>query len=104
MKIHEVIRKPLVTEKSTIAREEENVITFSVDPRATKYDIKGAVETLFNVDVITVRTMRMPRKKRRLGRFFGWKSMELQGKRWKSAPTSPSVTRRKPRKKTDSKF
>ena len=72
MKIHEVIRKPLVTEKSTIAREEENVITFSVDPRATKYDIKGAVETLFNVDVITVRTMRMPRKKRRLGRFWLW--------------------------------
>ena len=79
MKIHEVIRKPLVTEKSTIAREEENVITFSVDPRATKYDIKGAVETLFNVDVITVRTMRMPRKKRRLGRFFGYRA------EWKKA-------------------
>ena len=79
MKIHEVIRKPLVTEKSTIAREEENVITFSVDPRATKYDITGAVETLFNVDVITVRTMRMPRKKRRLGRFFGYRA------EWKKA-------------------
>ena len=79
MKIHEVIRKPLVTEKSTIAREEENVITFSVEPRATKYDIKGAVETLFNVDVITVRTMRMPRKKRRLGRFFGYRA------EWKKA-------------------
>ena len=79
MKIHEVIRKPLVTEKSTIAREEENVITFAVDPRATKYDIKGAVETLFNVDVITVRTMRMPRKKRRLGRFFGYRA------EWKKA-------------------
>lgn len=79
MKIHEVIRKPLVTEKSTIAREEENVITFAVDPRATKYDIKGAVETLFNVNVITVRTMRMPRKKRRLGRFFGYRA------EWKKA-------------------
>lgn len=79
MKVHEVIRKPLVTEKSTVAREEENVVTFSVDPRATKYDIKGAVETLFKVNVLKVRTMRMPRKKRRLGRFFGYRA------EWKKA-------------------
>ena len=77
--MNEVSRKTRVNEKRTSAREEENVITVSVDPRETKYDSKGAVETLLNVDVITVRTMRMPRKKRRLGRFFGYRA------EWKKA-------------------
>jgi large subunit ribosomal protein L23 len=71
VKVHEVIRRPLVTEKSTIAREEENVVTFAVDPRASKFDVKSAVESLFEVSVLEVRTMRMPRKTRRLGRFVG---------------------------------
>jgi len=69
--VHEVIRKPLVTEKSTIARELSNVVTFAVDPRANKHDIRNAVETLFDVKVEEVRTIRMPRKTRRLGRFVG---------------------------------
>jgi len=69
--VHEVIRKPLVTEKSTIAREEENVVTFAVDPRANKHEIRAAVEQLFDVRVEAVRTIRMPRKTRRLGRFVG---------------------------------
>ena len=71
MNVHEVIRKPLVTEKSTIAREEENVVTFAVDPRANKHEIRAAVEQLFDVRVEAVRTIRMPRKTRRLGRFVG---------------------------------
>jgi large subunit ribosomal protein L23 len=68
---HRVLRRPLVTEKSTIARDERNVVTFAVDPAANKHEIRRAVETLFDVKVLGVRTMRMPRKSRRLGRFTG---------------------------------
>jgi large subunit ribosomal protein L23 len=70
---HQVLRRPLVTEKSTIAREEQNVVTFAVDPNANKHEIKSAVESLFSVKVLDVRTIRMPRKSRRLGRFIGKK-------------------------------
>ena len=71
MNVHQIIRRPLVTEKSNIAREETNVVTFAVDPRAAKHDIRRAIEQLFEVKVVEVRTMRMPRKKRRMGRFVG---------------------------------
>lgn len=79
MNLHEVIRKPLITEKSNIGREEINLVTFAVDPRANKHDIRRAIETLFDVNVITVRTMRMPRKLRRVGKFAGYKPQ------WKKA-------------------
>jgi large subunit ribosomal protein L23 len=68
---HQVLRRPLVTEKSTIARDALNIVTFAVDPRANKHEIRSAVETLFSVKVLDVRTIRMPRKSRRLGRFVG---------------------------------
>jgi len=71
--LHDVIRRPLVTEKSNIAREEENIATFAVDPRANKHEIRRAVEGLFDVKVVEVRTMRMPRKSRRVGKFTGRK-------------------------------
>ncbi len=73
MNLHEIIRKPLVTEKSNIDREEENVVTLAVDPRANKHEIARAVEELFAVSVLEVRTMRMPRKSRRVGKFEGRK-------------------------------
>ena len=73
MKVYEVIRRPLVTEKSNIGREEQNLVTLAVDPRANKNEIRRAVEELFDVNVIEVRTMRMPRKLRRVGRFVGRK-------------------------------
>lgn len=73
MNLHDVIRRPLVTEKSNIAREEENIATFAVDPRANKHEIRRAVEGLFDVKVVEVRTMRMPRKSRRVGKFTGRK-------------------------------
>ncbi|MEM7411737.1 MAG: 50S ribosomal protein L23 [Myxococcota bacterium] len=79
MNIHEVIRRPLVTEKSNIGREENNLVTLAVDPRAGKHDIKRAVEALFEVEVLSVRTMRMPRKSKRVGKFLGRKS------EWKKA-------------------
>jgi large subunit ribosomal protein L23 len=69
--VHQVLKRPLVTEKSTIAREERNVVTFAVDPRASKHEIRRAVEELFSVEVEEVRTIRMPRKTRRVGRFMG---------------------------------
>lgn len=71
MKIHDVIQRPLVTEKSTLGREERNEVAFAVDPRASKHDVRRAVEELFSVRVADVRTMRMPRKTRRVGRFIG---------------------------------
>ena len=71
MNVHQVIQKPLQTEKSMIAREESNIATFAVDPRANKHEIKRAVEELFDVEVTKVRTMRQQGKKRRVGRVIG---------------------------------
>ncbi len=79
MNLHDVIRRPLVTEKTNIAREESNLVTFAVDPRANKHEVKRAVESLFSVNVLEVRTMRMPRKTRRVGKFMGRKA------EWKKA-------------------
>ena len=82
MNVHNVIRKPLVTEKSNISREEANIVTFAVDPRANKHEIKRAIEQLFEVSVLEVRTMRMPRKTRRIGKYEGrkpeWKKALVQ--------------------------
>jgi len=82
MNAHDVIQRPLVTEKSNIGREESNLATFAVDPRANKHEIRRAVEELFNVEVLTVRTMRQPRKTRRIGRHIGrrpeWKKAIVQ--------------------------
>jgi large subunit ribosomal protein L23 len=77
--LYQVIRKPLVTEKSNIGREEQNLVTLAVDPHANKHDVARAVELLFGVEVLDVRTMRMPRKSRRVGRFEGRKT------EWKKA-------------------
>jgi len=71
--IHDVIQRPLVTEKSTVSREEQNCVTLAVDPRANKHDIRRAVEGLFDVKVLDVHTIRMHRKSRRVGRFVGRK-------------------------------
>jgi large subunit ribosomal protein L23 len=77
--LYDVIRKPLVTEKSNIGREERNLVTLAVDPRANKHDVRRAVEQLFGVEVLEVRTLRMPHKSRRVGRFVGRKPQ------WKKA-------------------
>jgi large subunit ribosomal protein L23 len=71
--LHDVIRKPLVTEKSTIGREAHNLVTFAVDPHASKHEIRRAVETLFSVQVEDVHTMRQARKSRRVGKSIGRK-------------------------------
>jgi large subunit ribosomal protein L23 len=73
MNLHDVILRPVVTEKTTVAREGGNVVTLAVDPRATKHQIRQAVQDLFQVSVTDVRTMRMHRKTRRVGRNMGRK-------------------------------
>lgn len=68
----DLILQPIVTEKATFLMEENKYI-FEVAPKATKPEIKAAIESLFNVKVAKVNTMNPPRKKRRVGRFLGFK-------------------------------
>ncbi len=68
----DLIIKPLVTEKATYIME-DNKYTFEVAPKATKPEIKAAIESLFEVTVVKVNTINPPRKKRRVGRFLGYK-------------------------------
>ncbi|NJM98142.1 MAG: 50S ribosomal protein L23 [Phormidesmis sp. RL_2_1] len=66
----DIIRKPLITEKATIALE-SNQYTFEVSPKATKPQIKAAIESLFDVTVTGLSTQNPPRKRRRVGQFIG---------------------------------
>jgi len=79
MDIYSVIKKPLVTEKSTIARDEENKYFFEVDRRATKIDIRSAVEKIFKVRVVNINTVNVAGKKKRMGKIVGRK------RNWKKA-------------------
>ena len=78
----QVVWRPVITEKSTLERELENIVTFAVAPRANKIEIKRAVEELFDVKVLEVRTSRVRGKKKRVGRFEGsrpsWKKARVQ--------------------------
>lgn len=66
MDMHYVIKKPLVTEKGTFAMNELNRYLFEVDPRASKTDIKSAIEGLYKVKVQKVNTMTRRGKFRRM--------------------------------------
>jgi large subunit ribosomal protein L23 len=79
MEVNRIIRKLLVTEKSTLAREESNKYIFEVDRRANKVEIEAAVEKLFKVKVVNVRVMHVLGKKKRMGRVMGQRSS------WKKA-------------------
>lgn len=74
---HQVVLRPLVTEKSTHQTSRYRAYPFEVNPWATKDEIKAAVESLFNVQVEKVRTQNRHGKKRRykfkLGRLPNWK-------------------------------
>lgn len=70
---HQIIKRPLITEKSTAQKEQANQIAFVVDSRANKVEIRQAVERLFKVKVVKVNTMNMVGKKKRMGRFVGKK-------------------------------
>ena len=66
-----VIKRPLITEKSTLQKEMHNQLAFEVDRRANKIEIKKAVERIFKVRVKDVRTMQYQGKQKRLGRTVG---------------------------------
>ncbi|MDV3351816.1 50S ribosomal protein L23 [Leptolyngbyaceae cyanobacterium CCMR0082] len=68
----DIVRKPIISEKATLNLE-NNQYTFEVAPKATKTEIKAAIEALFDVKVTGISTMNPPRKKKRLGRFIGYK-------------------------------
>lgn len=68
----DLVIRPLVTEKATMLME-KNQYTFDVKPKATKPEIKAAIEYIFNVKVKSVNTIIPPRKKKRMGRFVGFK-------------------------------
>ena len=71
---YSVLKRPLITEKSNLMKDELNQIAFEVDRRANKIEIKEAVKKLFNVHAIKVRTFNMLGKRKRMGRSEGKKS------------------------------
>ncbi len=67
----QVILSPLVTEKSTLATEKANQVVFKVRPDASKHRIRAAIEDLFKVTVMEVRTSNFMGKQRRRGKSIG---------------------------------
>ena len=91
MNNNQIIRRPLVTEKSTLQRESgANVIAFEVDAKANKIQVKDAVEALFNVKVAEVRLFNVRGKVKRLGRYEGkrrdWRKAYVRLKEGEKAP------------------
>jgi len=91
MNANQIIRRPLVTEKSTILREQgHNVIAFEVDPAANKIEVKNAVEQLFKVKVEEVRLFNVRGKVKRMGRTAGkrrdWRKAYVRLKEGEKAP------------------
>ncbi len=76
---YEIIRRPLNTEKTNIQKEVANQVTFEVDRRANRIEIKRAIETAFKVKVAGVQTMQIKGKTKRRGRFVG------KRRNWKKA-------------------
>jgi large subunit ribosomal protein L23 len=72
--LHQIIRKPLVTEKSNLMKEADNVVAFEVAMSSNKVEIKKAIERAFNVKVQEVRTLIVAGKVKRSGRNFGKRS------------------------------
>ena len=66
----EILKAPVITEKSQIAKS-EGKYTFKVDSKANKIEIKEAIEKIFNVKVASIRTLNVKPKKRRVGRYSG---------------------------------
>jgi len=91
MNANQVIRRPLVTEKSTLQRETgANVIAFEVAPGANKIQVKKAVEELFKVKVEEVRLFNVRGKMKRMGRHEGkrrdWRKAYVRLKEGEKAP------------------
>ena len=72
--IHQVIKRPIITEKGLTLKERDRTLCFEVDDDASKQQIQEAVEQLFKVKVQHVRTMVVPGKLRRRGKYSGYRS------------------------------
>lgn len=68
----QIVKCPIITDKATRLLE-TNQYSFLVDRYSDKSTIKNAIEYLFNVKVIKINTCRLPRKKKRIGKYVGWK-------------------------------
>ena len=91
MNANKIIRRPLVTEKSTLMRETgANIIAFEVATGANKIEVKRAVEELFKVKVAEVRLINFQGKVKRMGRFAGrrrsWKKAYVRLAEGQQAP------------------
>jgi len=90
MNANQIIIRPLVTEKSTILREIENVLAFEVATNANKIEVKKAVEELFKVKVEDVRLFNVRGKIKRMGRYAGkrrdWRKAYVRLKAGEKAP------------------
>ena len=67
----DIIKSPVITEKSSDLAQNHNTIVFRVDPKANKTEIKQAIEKIFNVKVESVNTINVKTKKKRVGRYIG---------------------------------
>lgn len=76
---YDIIRRPIITEKTNIQKDEANQVTFEVDPRANRIEVQRAVEKIFNVKVASARTMNVSGKVKRRGRITG------KRRNWKKA-------------------
>lgn len=70
---YDIIKRPIITEKSAILAEKA-VYTFEVAKDANKVEIKKAIEEIFNVKVVAIRTVNVHRKPKRMSRYEGFKS------------------------------
>ena len=70
---YDIIRKPIITEKSALLAEKA-VYTFEVAKDANKVEIKKAIEEIFEVKVVAIRTVNVHRKPKRMSRYEGFKS------------------------------
>ena len=76
---YDIIRRPVITEKTNIQKDEANQVTFEVDAKANRIEVKRAVEQIFNVKVADARTMNVRGKVKRRGRIVG------KRRNWKKA-------------------
>lgn len=70
-KKYDIIYAPIITEKTAMLAQNENKFAFKVDPRANKTEIKQAIESIFNVKVVSITTANSHPKKRRVGKYTG---------------------------------
>ncbi|HXH95197.1 MAG TPA: 50S ribosomal protein L23 [Thermoanaerobaculia bacterium] len=91
MNANQIIRRPLVTEKSTMMRDAgDNILAFEVDVKANKIQVKSAIEELFKVKVQEVRLFNVRGKIKRMGRYQGkrrdWRKAYVRLEKGQKAP------------------